>query len=107
VEAAVAGVVGHAAAGIAAGMARCVLVYRSRNRGSGGRPWAGTSREREVTAADNERDARFFSPYGFVRPVDQVAMFARRFLTSAATRRATSAGSRPPCGGTRATTRSR
>ena len=73
------GVVGHAAAGIAAGMARCVLVYRSRNRGSGGRPWAGTSREREVTAADMNETA-LFSPYGFVRPVDQVAMFARRFL---------------------------
>jgi acetyl-CoA acetyltransferase len=73
------GVVGHAAAGITAGMARCVLVYRSRNRGSGGRPWAGTSREREVTAADMNETA-LFSPYGFVRPVDQVAMFARRFL---------------------------
>jgi acetyl-CoA acetyltransferase len=73
------GVVGHAAAGIAAGMARCVLVYRSRNRGSGGRPWAGTSREREVTAADMNETA-LFSPYGFVRPVDQVAMFARRVL---------------------------
>src|SRR5215467_8666374 len=73
------GVVGHAAAGIAAGMARCVLVYRSRNRGSGGRPWAGTSRERDHAQAEGNETA-FFSPYGFVRPVDQVAMFARRFL---------------------------
>jgi acetyl-CoA acetyltransferase len=73
------GVVGHAAAAIAAGMARCVLVYRSRNRGSGGRPWAGTSRERDQAAAETNETA-LFSPYGFVRPVDQVAMFARRFL---------------------------
>ena len=73
------GVVGHAAAAIAAGMARCVLVYRSRNRGSGGRPWAGTSRERDQSAAEGNETA-FYSPYGFVRPVDQVAMFARRFL---------------------------
>ena len=73
------GVVGHAAAAIAAGMARCVLVYRSRNRGSGGRPWAGTSRERDQSQAEGNETA-FFSPYGFVRPVDQVAMFARRFL---------------------------
>ena len=73
------GVVGHAAAAIAAGMARCVLVYRSRNRGSGGRPWAGTSRERDNIAAETNETA-LFSPYGFVRPVDQVAMFARRFL---------------------------
>jgi acetyl-CoA acetyltransferase len=60
-------------------MARCVLVYRSRNRGSGGRPWAGTSRERDQAGAETNETA-FFSPYGFVRPVDQVAMFARRFL---------------------------
>jgi len=73
------GVVGHAAAAIAAGMARCVLVYRSRNRGSGGRPWAGTSRERDHAQAETNETA-FFSPYGFVRPVDQVAMFTRRFL---------------------------
>ena len=73
------GVVGHAAAAIAAGMARCVLVYRSRNRGSGGRPWAGTSRERDQSQTEGNETA-FFSPYGFVRPVDQVAMFTRRFL---------------------------
>jgi acetyl-CoA acetyltransferase len=73
------GVVGHAAAAIAAGMARCVLVYRSRNRGSGGRPWAGTSRERDQSPAEGNETA-LFAPYGFVRPVDQVAMFARRFL---------------------------
>jgi acetyl-CoA acetyltransferase len=73
------GVVGHAAAAIAAGMARCVLVYRSRNRGSGGRPWAGTSRERDLSQAEGNETA-FYSPYGFVRPADQVAMFTRRFL---------------------------
>jgi acetyl-CoA acetyltransferase len=54
-------------------------VYRSRNRGSGGRPWAGTSRERDQSGADTN-EAALFSPYGFVRPVDQVGLFARRFL---------------------------
>src|SRR5262245_50688128 len=73
------GVVGHAAAAIAAGMARCVLVDRSRKRGSGGRPWAGTSRERDLSQAEGNETA-LYSPYGFVRPADQVAMFARRFL---------------------------
>jgi acetyl-CoA acetyltransferase len=73
------GIIGHAAAAITAGMARCVLVYRSRNRGSGGRPWAGTSRERDQSASDANETA-FYSPYGFVRPVDQVALFTRRFL---------------------------
>jgi len=73
------GTIGHAAAAIAAGMARCVLIYRSRNRGSGGRPWAGTSRERDLSQAEGNETA-FYAPNGFVRPVDQVAMFARRFL---------------------------
>jgi acetyl-CoA acetyltransferase len=73
------GTVAHAAAAIAAGMARCVLIYRSRNRGSGGRPWAGTSRERDLSQAEGNETA-LYAPYGFVRPVDQVAMFARRFL---------------------------
>ena len=73
------GTVAHAAAAIASGMARCVLIYRSRNRGSGGRPWAGTSRERDQSQSEGNETA-FYSPYGFVRPVDQVAMFARRFL---------------------------
>lgn len=73
------GVVAHAAAAIAAGMARCVLVYRSRNRGSGGRPWAGTSRERDQSQSESNETA-IYAPYGFVRPVDQVAMFTRRFL---------------------------
>jgi len=73
------GVVAHAAAAIAAGMARCVLIYRSRNRGSGGRPWAGTSREGQP-AAQETNEAQLFAPYGFVRPVDQVALFTRRFL---------------------------
>jgi acetyl-CoA acetyltransferase len=73
------GTIAHAAAAIASGMARCVLIYRSRNRGSGGRPWAGTSRERDHSQAEGNETA-FYAPYGFVRPVDQVAMFARRFL---------------------------
>jgi acetyl-CoA acetyltransferase len=73
------GVVAHAAAAIASGMARCVLIYRSRNRGSGGRPWAGTSKEGQPVAQETN-EAQLFSPYGFVRPVDQVAMFTRRFL---------------------------
>ena len=73
------GTVAHAASAIAAGMARCVLIYRSRNRGSGGRPWAGSSRERDQSQGEGNETA-LFSPYGFVRPVDQVAMFTRRFL---------------------------
>ena len=34
--------VGHAAMAIEAGWARTVVCWRARNRGSGGRPWAGT-----------------------------------------------------------------
>jgi acetyl-CoA acetyltransferase len=60
------GTIAHAAAAIASGMARCVLIYRSRNRGSGGRPWAGTSRERDLSQAEGNETA-FYSAYGFVR----------------------------------------
>src|SRR5258706_3618746 len=67
------GTVAHAAAAITAGMARCVLIYRSRNRGSGGRPWARTSCDADHSQSQGNETA-FYAPYGFVLPVDHVAM---------------------------------
>ena len=49
-----------------------VVCWRARNRGSGGRPWAKTSWR-------VEGDGQFFLPFGLVRPVDQIAMVARRY----------------------------
>jgi acetyl-CoA acetyltransferase len=65
--------VGHAAMAIEAGWARTVVCWRARNRGSGGRPWAGTG-------AQVGGDAQFYLPFGLVRPVDQIAMLARRHM---------------------------
>ena len=63
----------HAAMAVALGVADVVVCWRARNRGSGGRPWAKTG----WRVAD---DAQFFIPFGLVRPVDQIAMVARRYL---------------------------
>jgi acetyl-CoA acetyltransferase len=65
--------VGHAALAIEAGWAEVVICWRARNRGSGGRPWAGTG-------AAVGGDAQFYVPFGLVRPVDQIAMLARRHM---------------------------
>ena len=65
--------VGHAAIAIEAGWADTIVCWRARNRGSGGRPWAGT--RSEVGG-----DAQFSIPFGLVRPVDQIAMVARRHM---------------------------
>ncbi len=65
--------VAHAAMAIAGGYAETVVCWRARNRGSGGRPWAG---------AGNRvgGDQQFFIPFGLLRPVDQIAMLARRHM---------------------------
>lgn len=67
------GAVGHAAMAIATGMAEVVVVWRARNRGSGGRPWA--SKGNRVGG-----DMQWYLPYGLSRPVDQIAMLARRHM---------------------------
>ncbi len=65
--------VAHAAMAIATGRAEVVVCWRARNRGSGGRPWAATGR-------GVGGDYQFSAPYGLVRPVDQIAMTARRHM---------------------------
>jgi acetyl-CoA acetyltransferase len=69
------GAVGHAAMAIATGVAETVVVWRARNRGSGGRPWA--------TRGTNRVGGEFawFLPWGLSRPVDQIAMLTRRHMT--------------------------
>jgi acetyl-CoA acetyltransferase len=68
------GAVGHAAMAIATGVAETVVVWRARNRGSGGRPWA--------TRGTNRVGGEFawFLPWGLSRPVDQIAMMTRRHM---------------------------
>jgi acetyl-CoA acetyltransferase len=62
-----------AALAVEAGRAHTVVCWRARNRGSGGRPWAGT--RMEVGG-----DPQFYIPFGLVRPVDQIAMLAARHM---------------------------
>ena len=65
--------IAHAAMAIATRQASVVVCWRARNRGSGGRPWA-------ATGAGVPGDYQFTAPYGLIRPVDQIAMLARRHM---------------------------
>src|SRR5215475_11754729 len=84
------GTILHAAVAVAAGVADVVVCLRSRNRGSGGRPWARTGNW-------VEGDWQFSSPYGLVRPVDQIAMVARRMMVDAGITREHFGAAAPAC----------
>ena len=69
------GCIGLMAMAIAMGRCDVGVVWRSRKRGSGGRPWAqGGSAPLVATSAE------FARPVGILRPVDEVAMLARRYF---------------------------
>ncbi len=73
------GTVGHAALAVSAGLCSVAVVWRSRKRGSGPRPW----QVRPMTRATPDGPARaddWYRPYGLLRPVDEIAMLARRYL---------------------------
>jgi acetyl-CoA acetyltransferase len=61
-----------ACAAIETGAADCVVVWRSRNRSSGGRPWAG-----QMLA---EGQDQFERPFGIVRPADGIALIVRIWM---------------------------
>ena len=64
--------IGQAAMAIEHGVADVVVVWRARNRGSGGRPWSG-----QMLA---EGQDQFERPHGLVRPVDGMAILARWWM---------------------------
>jgi acetyl-CoA acetyltransferase len=68
------GVVGLAALAVAAGQCSVAVAWRSRKRGAAAaRPWA--------NVAPRLSDARQWSrPFGLLRPVDEIAVLARRYL---------------------------
>ena len=68
-----AALVAHAAAAIAAGLARCVVIYRGVNGRSGRRYGRG-----EVTGRRGQGAAAFTEPFGLLTPQHQLAMVARR-----------------------------
>jgi acetyl-CoA acetyltransferase len=65
--------VGHLAMAIATGQASVGVAWRSRKRGSGPRPWMNT-------AVQLPTPAQWSRPWGLLRPVDEIAMLARRYL---------------------------
>ncbi|MEV6670493.1 lipid-transfer protein [Streptomyces sp. NPDC051162] len=65
--------VAHLAAAIATGQATVGVAWRSRKRGSGPRPWRNT-------AVQLPTPAQWTRPYGLLRPVDEIAVLARRYM---------------------------
>jgi acetyl-CoA acetyltransferase len=66
--------VGHAAMAIATGQAEVVGAWRSRKRGAAGsRPWA-------AAPTGLPMQGQWTRPSGLLRPVDEVAMLARRYM---------------------------
>jgi len=71
----------HAAAAIATGMATTVVCHRARNRGSKtARPWS----QEKVLVRD---DKALHTPWGLIRPVDVIGMWAHRHMYEYGTKR--------------------
>jgi len=67
--------VGGAALAVAAGLCKTAVAIRSRNRGSGGRPWA-----KEGGAPRMTGPKAFEFPYGLFSPVAWIALAARSYM---------------------------
>ncbi len=68
------GVVGHAAVAVATGQAHVAVAWRSRKRGAAAsRPWS-------QVANRVGGSHQWTRPFGLLRPVDEIAMLARRYL---------------------------
>lgn len=76
-----AGTVVQAAAAIASGLATTVVCHRARNRGSkASRPWA---KEKQLVTDDKA----LHTPWGLIRPVDVIGMWAHRHMHEYGTKR--------------------
>jgi acetyl-CoA acetyltransferase len=68
------GVVGHAAMAVATGQCSVAVAWRSRKRGAAtSRPWSQVANR--LTGAH-----QWTRPFGLLRPVDEIAMLARRYF---------------------------
>ena len=65
--------IGHLAMAIASGQCRVGVAWRSRKRGSGGRPWASVAQAPSVPA-------QWTRPWGLLRPVDEIGLLTRRYM---------------------------
>ena len=66
------GVVGQLAMAVATGQCRVGVAWRSRKRGSSGRPWAGANQAGVAEC--------WTRPFGLLRPVDEIGMLMRRYM---------------------------
>src|SRR3984957_15644420 len=74
---------------IATGQARVGVAWRSRKRGSGGRPWASGMVGLRLPGSEQVTATTWARPWGLSRPADEIAMLARRYMRdSGATREA-------------------
>jgi acetyl-CoA acetyltransferase len=64
---------GLLAMAVATGQCRVGVAWRSRKRGSGGRPWAGAMQAPSTPAA-------WTRPFGLLRPADEIALLTRRYM---------------------------
>jgi len=68
------GTTGHAALAVASGQCEVAVAWRARKRADkGSRPWAQTSRRLDTPW-------QWSRPFGLIRPVDEIAMFTRRYM---------------------------
>jgi len=68
------GVVGNAAMAVATGQCNVAVAWRARKRGAAAtRPWANVAERVEGTG-------QWSRPWGLLRPVDEIAMLARRYF---------------------------
>jgi len=71
------GVIGNLAMAVATGQCRVGVAWRSRKRASGAvrRPWSKTA-----STLIEDVAANFTRPFGVIRPVDEIALLARRYM---------------------------
>ncbi|MFT4519851.1 MAG: acetyl-CoA acetyltransferase [Halioglobus sp.] len=71
------GVIGNLAMAVATGQCRVGVAWRSRKRASGAvrRPWSKTS-----STLQEELAVNYTRPFGVIRPVDEIALLARRYM---------------------------
>ena len=68
------GTVGHAAMAVATGQCEVAVAWRARKRSAkGSRPWANVNQR--LSGA-----TQWSRPFGLLRPVDEIAMLARRYM---------------------------
>lgn len=72
--------VGHLAMAVATGQARVGVAWRSRKRGSGGRPWAAGMSGLRIPGSEQVTAATWARPWGLSRPADEIAMLTRRYF---------------------------